>query len=217
MLAVPSLRAEDGHGEAPIGFEAFALLVAKLAKAHREGGRENPDAYLANLAALASRLRTESVPSIDLRRYGGFEPPVELGTLREMDDVTLQLWRLAPGARFPARTHGRAHVLTLCLEGECWVKHYEIVGEAPDLDEEGTFRVKKTYERLLRASLTSSLTTERDPIQSLQAGPRGALGLHVTTATEVDRKRADWSLVEVDRGSREGFLKLYDARWLGRP
>jgi hypothetical protein len=69
------------------------------------------------------------------------DPPIELGPIHNAAPITIIQWRFAPRAVLPPHNHSPAHVLSICIEGECRVRHFDAVG-APD----ATGRRRALYE-----------------------------------------------------------------------
>jgi hypothetical protein len=140
ILALPLLAAGStvlGTGRARaaggLAFASFASSCRSLAAELLDKGELDPDEYLSRIGSLGTTLDPSDVPVGKLGAYGGLEPKVELGPVhRDMPIVAIQ-WRFAPGAVLPPHNHTPAHVLSLCLGGECRVRHFDVVGEAPAL------------------------------------------------------------------------------------
>jgi len=114
------------------------------------------------------------------------------------------------------RSSTPAHVLSLCIEGACRVRHFDAV-DAPPLDSREAFRIRETENRILRPGRSTSLTPERDNIHTFEAGPKGALGFDINTFLPGE---GDWSGLELDESSgrpREGYERVFEARWIGKP
>lgn len=214
VASATAIAADEESSEVPLAFGAFAQRCEELAAAHLDGGRIDADVYVQRLATLGARLAGDTLPEIQLRDFGGFDPPVRSAPAHLAPPMIIIQWRLAPGAVLPPHNHTPGYVYSLCLEGQCWVRHFEIVGDAPAPGAEGLFHMRKTMAKLLRPGLGSSLTQARDNIHTFQAGPEGAMGIDINTFLPGD---GDWSMLKYEEGKREGFTKLYDARWTGKP
>lgn len=223
VLHLPALAAiagvagramDEEASETRVAFQAFAERCEELAAAHLDAGRIDADVYLQRIATLSTRLAGDTLPEVQLRDFGGFDPPVRTAPAHRAPPVVVIQWRLAPGAVLPPHNHTPGYVFSLCLEGQCWVRHFELVGDAPAPGAEGLFHMRKTMAKLLRPGLGSSLTDARDNIHTFQAGPEGAMGIDINTFLPGD---GDWSMLKYEEGKREGFTKLYDARWTGKP
>ena len=106
-------------------------------------------------------------------------------------------------------------MLSLCIEGECRVRHFDAIG-APPLDSRETFRIRirETENRVLRAGRSTSLTPERDNIHTFEAGPEGALGFDINTFLPGE---GDWSMLDLDDRPLKGYERIFEARWIGKP
>ncbi len=219
MLGLPLLLAGSAFSPARLQADSFSELTRScnsLAADLLEKKALNPDEYLSRLASLGAGLRPGDVPQGKLGRFAGYDPPVELGPIhRELPIVIIQ-WKFAPGAVLPPHNHTPAHVLSLCIEGECRVRHFDAVG-APPLDSRETFRIRETENRVLRAGRSTSLTPARDNIHTFEAGPEGALGFDINTFLPGE---GDWSMLELDESSGrplKGYERIFEARWIGKP
>ncbi len=208
------VRAEDELSEAPLGFDGFVDACKALAAKHFEGGRIDADVYMHRLAAVAQRLTRASVPKAELADFGAYAPPVRTGIAARALPILVIQWRLEPGAVLPPHNHTPGNVLSLCLEGECRVTHFEIEGDAPAPGAEGAFRLRKTLERLLTPGRSSTLTSGRDNIHTFRAGKRGALGIDINTFLPGE---GDWSMIAAERDQERDVAELYDATWIGKP
>ena len=114
----------------------------------------------------------------------------------------------------PAHNHTPAHVLSICLQGECRVRHFRTLGRAPGLDSRETFRIHETENRILRPGRSTSLTPARDNIHTFEAGPEGASGIDVNTFLPGE---GDWSMLAVDDRPLTGYERRFEAHWTGKP
>jgi hypothetical protein len=196
--------------DAPLDFEAFVKECAELAKiAHQEAGL-NEEAHIFRLSAAASRLRVASVPKGKLGAFAGLNPPVEFGPLRIAAPLAIIQWRLAPGATLPAHNHNPADVISLCIEGACTVRHFEIVGSAPDYSAKDTFQIRESRNDLLTPGRMSSLSTVRDNIHTFHAGKDGAMGIDINSVLPGDKP---FSFLDIADKPRDSQSRIYDAAW----
>ncbi len=219
VLSLPLLLAPSTPASAWLQAGSFSELTRtcnSLARELLEKQALTPDEYLLRLASLGAALRPEDVPKGKLGRFAGYDPPIELGPIhRELPIVIIQ-WRFAPFATLPPHNHTPAHVLSICLEGECRVRHFDALG-APPLDSRETFRVRETENRVLRPGRSTSLTPVRDNIHTFEAGPEGAVGFDLNTSLPGE---GDWSMLELDESSGrpiQGYERVFEARWTGKP
>lgn len=216
LSALAAVLGRSAHASAssPLDFAAFQETCTGLVKGHLDEGSKLPEALLLRLAEAGTRLDPTSVPRPGLGAFGGYDPKVYFGPVHRAPALMMIEWKLEPNAVLPAHNHTPVHVLSLCLEGECWVQHFEIAGEAPAPGQPGPFRMRKTRAQLLRPGHATSLTPERDNIHTFRAGPRGTLGIDLNVSLP---GKGDWSMIEHGAGSPGGFEELHDARWIGKP
>lgn len=219
VLGLPLLLAGSALSSARLQADSFSELTRackSLAADLLDKKALTADEYLLRLASLGAGLDPGDVPMGKLGRFADFEPPIELGPIhRELPIVIIQ-WRFAPGAVLRPHNHTPAQVLSLCIEGECRVRHFDAIG-APPLDSRETFRIRETENRVLRAGRSTSLTPERDNIHTFEAGPEGALGFDINTFLPGE---GDWSMLELDESSGQplkGYERVFEARWIGKP
>ena len=207
FLLAGSLQArEDSFSELTRACDALAAdLLEKKAL--------TPDEYLLKLAGLGAALDPRDVPKGKLGRFSTFDPPIELGPIHRALPIMIIQWRFAPGAVLPPHNHTPGHVLSVCVEGECRVRHFDALG-APPLDSGETFRVRETENRVLRAGRSTSLTPERDNIHTFEAGPEGASGFDLNTFLPGE---GDWSMLELDDRPLKGYERVFEAKWIGKP
>jgi hypothetical protein len=192
---------------AALAYEDFIARCRALAKA-AAFDTANEDAYLFEIAALAARLA--SVPVRPMGRFGTFDPPVEFAPLAIEPPLFVIQWRLAPGAVLPAHNHPSANVVTLGLEGECRIRNFEVEGGAPaDFASPQAFRLRETHDELVTPGRVNALSSTRDNIHELRAGPAGARGVDI--GTMVARQDA-FAFVELAK-QIDPERRVYEARW----
>jgi len=218
LMTLPALlgliRPTGAEPAEPLGFEAFVKLCQGLVDEHLKGERALPEALLLALAEGGARLEADSVPRPTLGAFGGYEPKVGFAPVHRAPPLVVIQWQLDPNAVLPPHNHTPAYVVSLCLEGECVVRHFEIAGEAPAPGTPGDFALRETRAQLLRPGHATSLTPERDNIHTFHAGPRGALGIDLNVFLPGE---GDWSMIASEEGSSDGFETLRTARWIGKP
>lgn len=197
-----------------LDFAAFTRLCSEVIRAEGDDARAHAEPLLLRLAAAGACLQPAGVPRPALAAFGGYEPKVSFGPVHREPSLFVIEWRFEPDAVLPAHSHTPGLVLSLCLEGECRIEHFEIVGDAPAPGSEGSFRMRRTRAQLLRPGHATSLTPERDGIHTFRAGPRGALGIDLNVVLPGD---GDWSMISHEERPERGFEELHDARWIGKP
>lgn len=202
--------ARDSRADASVDFESFVRECAELAKSAQQETSLNEEAHIFRLSAAASRLRLTSVPKGKLGAFAGLSPPVEFGPLKIAVPLAIIQWRLAPGATLPAHNHNPADVISLCLEGECTVRHFDIVGSAPDYSSKQSFLVRESRNDLLTPGRMSSLSTVRDNIHTFHAGKDGAMGIDINSILPGDKP---FSFLDIAEKPRDPQNRVYDAVW----
>jgi hypothetical protein len=212
LLGLP-LATQPRKAREDLDFPAFTRACEELAAEYVTEDRRRPESLLLALAEAASRLDADSVPRPTLGAFGGYQPKGGFGPVHRAQGLMVIEWSLDPNARLPAHNHTPVNVLSICLEGECWVEHFEIEGDAPAAGQEGEFLLHRTRAQLLRAGHGTSLTPQRDNIHTFRAGPRGALGIDINVSLPGE---GDWSMIAHEARS-EALDALHKARWIGKP
>jgi hypothetical protein len=216
ILGLPLLLAGSSPSSARLQDDSFSELTRTcklLASDLLDRKALTADEYVLKLASLGAALRPADVPRGKLGRFASYDPPIELGPIHREAPIAVIQWRFAPGAVLPPHSHSPCHVLSLCIEGECRVRHFDALG-APPLDSREIFRVRETENRLLRPGRSTSLTPERDNVHTFEAGPEGALGFDINTVLPGE---GDWSTLELDDQPLKGYERVFEARWIGKP
>lgn len=196
--------------DASLDFESFVRECAELAKIAQQEASLNEEAHIFRLSAVASRLRPASVPNGKLGAFAGLNPPVEFGPLKIAPPLAIIQWRLAPGATLPAHNHNPADVISLCLEGACTVRHFDIIDRAPDYSSKETFLIRESRNDLLTPGRMSSLSTLRDNIHTFHAGKDGAMGIDINSILPGDKP---FSFLDIAEKPRDAQNRIYDAVW----
>jgi hypothetical protein len=195
---------------ASLDFAEFIKECAALAKQAMQDISLNEEAHLFRLALAASRLGLKTVPQGKLGQFAGLNPPVEFGPLHVAAPLAIIQWRLAPGATLPAHNHNPADIISLCIEGECTVRHFDIEGQAPEYSSKETFMIRETRNDLLTPGRMSSLSTRRDNIHTFRAGKEGAMGIDINSILPGDKP---FSFLEFADKPRDPQKRIYEATW----
>jgi hypothetical protein len=200
----------DRDDSGPLDFEQFFQQCAVLAKQAFGDARLNEDAHLHRIAAVAARLNLKAVPEAKTGRFGGLNPPVNFGPVRVAAPLGVILWKLDPGAVLPAHNHTPADVLSLCLSGEARVRHFDIVGDAPEYSSKKPFLIRETRNILLTPGRVSGLTQTRDNIHMFHAGEQGAVGIDINTFLPGNK---NFSFLEFSDKPVDADKRTYEAVW----
>jgi hypothetical protein len=193
------------HEEFGRRWQALAQELVPLAPEHDES-------YAAQLAGLVARLPLAALPPLEKpRRSAGLAG----GPTWFLQPCVMIEFRMDPGAVLRPHNHPPQIVLTLCAEGECSYRHFEIEGEAPPCTEiDGAFLVRETRAGLLRANRTTTLTRARDGIHGFVAGKQGARLVDFTVATTPDIET--FSYIDLSPTPSDPERRVYEALWLGK-
>ncbi|HKY04924.1 MAG TPA: hypothetical protein VJQ56_08540 [Blastocatellia bacterium] len=193
-----------------LSFEDFVRESGRVAKQIAADTEPWSDEHLLRLSEVAARLRLSAVPEGKLGAFANLNPPVEFGPVHFAMPLFIIKWRMAPGALLPAHNHTPGNVVTLCLEGECRVRHFEVEGREPDYSSKETFLIRETQNLLLTPGRMSSLTEKRDQIHTFQAGSRGATGIDINVALAGDKK---FSFLEFSDRPKDAERRIFEATW----
>ena len=193
-----------------LDFEAFFQECADLTKQAFDERNLNEDLNIARLSTLAARLRLSTVPDAKTGRFAGLNPPVEFGPVRRKAPLAIILWKMAPGAILPAHDHTPADVLSICLSGEARVRHFDIVGNAPEYDSKKSFLIRESRNLLLTPGRVSGLTQVRDNIHTFHAGEQGAVGIDINSFLPGDKS---FSFLDFSDRPADPEKRTYEAVW----
>lgn len=189
----------------PLTFDELAEAMGALARALREAEPRDEEAYVERVAALAARLGEVPTP-----KFGKlFKDTVATSLAYRGSWLALVQWRMEPDRRYPAHDHPSYNQVTLGVEGECRLRHYQIVGAAPPRTSAAPFEVRRTQDNVLRpGGVTSIFTTRRDNIHELETGPAGARGIDLMTLVG---KHEGFSFLDIAREPTPGGV--HRATW----
>jgi hypothetical protein len=206
MAAIPeALRG----GGAAVTWEEFIARITAVAKEAYGSGEFDEDVYLYRLAAEAAR--AVDVPAAaKMGRFAKLDPAVEFGLVHRAMPIAIVQWKLAPNAWLPPHNHPHYDVLTVGLEGEAVITHYDFDGDAPPFEAASKFAVRRTRETLIAARRMSPLTSLRDNIHTFRAGAKGARGIDINTPKGKD---IGFSFLEIAREPLDADRGTYEAKW----
>jgi hypothetical protein len=202
-----------GGGSAP-GELAWADFIERSvpeARAlYKDASPHGQDIYLYTLAQWVARLRLETIPRAKVFRFGELTPPVLFGVGYKGVPFVLVEWRLEPGAFLPPHNHPNASVCTLGIEGEAFVRNFQVVGEAPDFSSKDVFRVQETHSEVMSAGRINVLSSARDNIHTFRAGKAGARGIDFGT---LHGKELGFSFLDIAGSPADPERRIYQATW----
>src|SRR6185436_12934156 len=209
MAAVP--RALRG-GTGPLTWDEFTARTTAVAKELYSPDGYDEDRYICRIAAEAIGA-PDVPPTAQTRRYGKLDPPVEFGPAYRGAPIMIVQWKLAPNAWLPPHNHPHYNVLSVGLEGEAMVTHYDLEGDAPPFDSASAFTIRRTRETLITPRRVSQLTSAHDNIHTFRAGPNGARGIDINT---INGKDIGFSFLEIAPKAVDAKRGTFSAKWIGQ-
>lgn len=195
--------------------EAFYGRWIPRARALVAEERPNEDAFLLELCAELVRHEPAFFPRRRQTVFSG--AGMRTGPVGRDDVFQLIEVELEPGAAVLAHNHVGYAFVTLCLEGEARVRHFEPEPGSPSaLEFRKDFQVREVENALLRPGRFSTLTRTRANVHALTAGREGArlLDFGIKFPTRGDGPVA-FSALEVDPEPSDAARGAYSARWIG--
>jgi hypothetical protein len=195
--------------------EAFYARWIPRARSLVREEQPRVDSFLYELCADAVRRDPSFFPKRSMTIYSG--NGMKTGPVGRDDVFQLIEILLEPGTVLPAHNHVAYAFVTLCLEGEARVRHFEPEPGAPDaMQLEQDFEVREVQEVLLRPGRVSTLTRTRANVHTITAGPEGArlLDFGLKFPSRGDGPIA-FSALEVDPEPTDAARGAYTARWIG--
>jgi hypothetical protein len=209
LAAMPeALRAND----APATWDDFTTRTNAIAKELYDEKGFDDEAYVYRIASAAIGA-PDVPPNAKTGKFGKLDPPVEFGPVYRGVPIFIIQWKLAPNAWLPPHNHPNYDVVTVGLEGEALITHYDVDGDAPPFDSEKPFAVRKTRETLITARRSSPLTWRRDNIHTFRAGAKGARGIDVNTRAGKD---IGFSFLDIDPKVVDAGRGTFSAKWVGQ-
>src|SRR5207237_47906 len=145
----------------PITFDAFVAQVGAMAKRLIAEAAPEEENYLQQVAALTGQI--DRVP--DATMGEPYKEVMRTGMNYRGSGIVVIQWSMEAGLTYPAHNHPHYNGVTMGLEGECRIRNFDIVGNAPDLDSKKAFEVRETQNQLLTPGrVTSIMSTNRDNI-----------------------------------------------------
>jgi hypothetical protein len=209
IAAVPeALRANN----APTTWDDFTARTTAIAKELYDKNGFDDEAYVYRIASAAIGA-PDVPPNSKTGKFGKLDPPVEFGPVYRGAPLFIVQWKLAPNAWLPPHNHPNYDVVTVGLEGEAVITHYEIDGDAPPFDSKTPFTVRKTRETLIAQRRSSPLTWKHDNIHTFRAGSKGARGIDIGTLVTKD---VGFSFLDIDAKTADAARNTFAAKWAGQ-
>ena len=179
LLAASFLLMRSGKAlAADATFEDIAKQIGQLAVPMIQNPNRNEDEYLFQAAALAMKMKEFPMP-----QFGEPFMKVLYGSLSfRGSGIAIIQWKMEPNTTYPAHNHPGYTGMTLGIRGECRMRNFDYEGNLPEFSSKERFAVRETQNTVLReGTVTSIMSTTRDNIHELHAGPQGVLAADIMT------------------------------------
>lgn len=199
----------------PLTREEFAARWQESGRRLAASALAIDEVYAAQLAAWIGRIPPDRLPRLDVGERKPFRGLLVGPCWFPAPGIVIE-YQMEPGAVLRPHNHPPQVVVTLALEGECEVRHYEPEADAPPCTsiDGTTFSVRETKRALLTPGRSTSLTRSRDGIHGFVAGENGATLLDFACATTEDIET--FSYLEIEPEPIRATRDRYRARWIGK-
>jgi len=187
-------------------FEEFTAQAGKHAMKMILDPNRNEEEYLLFVASLAAGIK-QFPPAV----FGEAFKTMRAAMSYRGSGIAIIQWRMEPNTVYQAHNHPGYNGITLGLEGECRIRNFNIVGNAPDMKSKGSFLVRETQYNVLRpGTVTSIMSTTRDNIHELEAGSKGVRAVDIIAKVGPD---AGFSFLSISGKPKEPRDRVYEAKW----
>jgi len=184
-----------------------------------QAGANDDDAHLHALLADLGRLDLADFPgrTKDAFSNGEFTSGPILGS----PEFLVLEFELQPGARITAHNHVGWSFVSVGVEGEATVRHYEPDGDGfpdPGTGLELPFALREVQRTLLTRGRSSSLTRTRANIHAFVAGAEGARFIDFgVNYREPGAGYRSFSKLAIEATPSDLERGIHEARWIGNP
>jgi len=197
---------------------AFMDEWQKRTAAAVEAGATDDDAHLHALLAEVARLDPRAFPprTKDAFSNGDFTSGPILGS----PTFLILEFEMAPNAPIQAHNHVGWSFVSVGVEGEATVRHYEPDGKAPDPGSEldVPFAIREVQRTVLTRGRSSSLTRTRANIHEFRSGPEGARFIDFgVNYGKPNGGYTSFSKLVIDESPTDAARGIHTARWIGNP
>jgi hypothetical protein len=207
LLAASFLLARPGKAWVASSFEEVAKQMGQRALPMIQDPNRNEEEYLFQIASLAATMKQFPLPQFGEPFKGLLWSSISYRGL----GIGIIQWRMDPNTSYPAHNHPGYSGLTVGIRGDCRIRNFDYVGKPPDVASKETFLIRETQNTVLReGTITSIMSTSRDNMHELHAGPDGTLAADIITKVGPD---AGFSFLNVAAKPRDTQKGIYEAMW----
>lgn len=221
LLAVSSLTTARAGDEPADGRddEIAAFLERWHARTREavEAGSTDDDGHLHALLSDLARLDVTAFPPRKVDAYS--DEHFTSGPILGSPEFLVLEFEMAPDAIITPHNHVGYSFVSVGVEGETTVRHYEPEPGSPAPDVHDTpFALREVQRTLVTRGRSSSLTRTRANIHGFRAGPAGArfldFGVHHRDA---GGGYTTFSKLVIDETPSDAARGVHTARWIGNP
>jgi hypothetical protein len=188
-------------------FEEVTKQMGQLALPMIKDPNRDEHEYLFQIASLAVKIRQFPTPT-----FGeAFKGVIRSALSYRGSGIAVIQWRMEPNTMYPAHNHPGYSGVSVGIRGDCRMRNLDYVGTPPQFSSRESFLVRETQDTVLReGTVTSIMSTVRDNVHELHAGPDGILAADIITKVGQDE---GFSYLEVAAAPRDTAKRIYEAAW----
>jgi hypothetical protein len=208
LLAASFLLGMAREGSAAaLTFEEATKQIGDLAKPLIQDPNRNEEEYLHRIASIAMTMR-EFPPA----EFGEpFRKVIRSAMSYRGSGIAVIQWSMEPNTIYQAHNHPGYSGLTIGIRGDGRIHNFDYVGKAPEYGAKGSFQVRETQDMVLReGNVTSIMSTTRDNIHELHAGPKGIHAADIITRIGPDQM---FSFLDIGAKPIDAQQRVYEASW----
>jgi len=194
-----------GFAASRLNFQDVVQRMGELAKPMIQDPNRNEEEYLFHIASLA----------MTIKEY----PPAPFGepfktmwgamSYRGSGIAVIQ-WRMDPNTTYQAHNHPGYSGMSVGIRGDCRIRNFDYV-KPPEFGSKSTFVVRETQDTILRKGFaTSIMSTTRDNIHELHAGPDGILAADIITKVGDGQ---EFSFLDIASKPLDPQRRTFEAAW----
>jgi hypothetical protein len=199
-------RPGSAFGAEP-SFEEVTKQMGQLALPMIKDPNRNEIEYLFQIASLAAKIKQFPAPTFG----AAFKDLIWSAVSYRGSGIAVLQWRMEPNTAYPAHNHPGYSGITVGIRGDCRMRNFDYVGTPPQFSSNESFLVRETQDTVLRKGIvTSIMSTVRDNVHQLHAGPDGILAADIITKVGQDQ---GFSFLEMAAAPRDAAKRTYEATW----
>ena len=188
-----------------LSFQDVVQRMGELAKPMIQDPDRNEDEYLFHIASLAMTIK-EFPPA----QFGEPFKTMWGAMSHRGSGIAVIQWRMEPNTMYQAHNHPGYSGMSVGIRGDCRIRNFDYV-KPPEFGSKSTFVVRETQDSILRQGFaTSIMSTTRDNIHELHAGPDGIHAVDIITKVGADQ---GFSFLDIASKPLDPQRRTYEAAW----